>query len=156
MATAKKSAGILAYRFSDNGIEVLLGHPGGPLFKRKDVGVWSIPKGEFAADEAPFEAAKREFFEEIGTHITVTDFIELAPIVQRGGKMVYAWAANFNVDIENFECNNFSMEWPPKSGQFKEFPELDKIAWLSLAIAREKINVRQSSFLDELVEKLKL
>ena len=129
-------------------LEVFLVHPGGPFFKNKDIGSWSIPKGEFETEQ-PLAAARREFREETGTDLE-GPFTELHPIKQKSGKMVYAWATEGNVDESNLTCNTFSLEWPPKSGKFKEFPEIDKGAWFSIPEAKEKILAAQVPLLEEL------
>jgi predicted NUDIX family NTP pyrophosphohydrolase len=151
---AKQSAGILLYKTSETGIEVLLVHPGGPFWAKKDVGVWSIPKGEFAEGEEPFAAAKREFAEELGRAAPAGEFIELGTAKQPSGKIIYAWALAADFDAGAAKSNTFSMEWPPKSGQQQEFPEADKAAWFSLAIAQTKIVKGQLSLLETLASKL--
>jgi predicted NUDIX family NTP pyrophosphohydrolase len=150
----KQSAGILAYRQRDNELEVLLVHPGGPFFARKDMGAWSIPKGEFTNDESPLQAARREFKEETGYDVEGT-FIELTPVKLKSGKLVYAWAVAYNIDATQIVCNTFSLEWPPKSGKMKEFPEVDKAEWFTTAVAKEKINEAQIKLIDELISKVK-
>jgi len=146
----KKSAGILVYRIKSGLPEVVLVHPGGPYFAKKDIGSWSIPKGEFTEDEAPLDAAKREFLEETGIELHGT-FTELSPIVQKGGKTVFAWAIEQDIDVSEFKSNTFKLEWPPKSGQYKEFPEIDKVEWFAIHTARQKINSGQIDLLDQLV-----
>lgn len=150
---AKTSAGILVYRWHKNGLELLLVHPGGPFFARKDKGAWTIPKGELAEDESPLAAAKREFREELGLQIS-GDPIPLAPVTQKGGKKVLAWAIKQDIDISSYQSNTFQMEWPPASGKLQEFPEVDKAEWFSVDIAKEKINPAQVAFIEELLEKL--
>jgi predicted NUDIX family NTP pyrophosphohydrolase len=147
----KKSAGILLYRINDF-LEVLLVHPGGPFFKNKDAGVWSIPKGEFNGEDS-LDCAKREFEEETGSKID-GNFIELQPVTQKGGKVVYCWAVEGNIDEQRITSNTFQLEWPPNSGQFKAFPEVDKAAWLTLSAAKEKINPMQFNFIEQLIGKL--
>jgi predicted NUDIX family NTP pyrophosphohydrolase len=144
-----KSAGILLYRKNDGIPEVLLVHPGGPFWKNKDLGVWSIPKGEFIDPEPPMEAAIRELFEETGIVISGTVF-ELTPVKQAGGKLVFAWAVEQDADVSKISSNFFEMEWPPKSGQVKSFPEIDKANWFKISAARLKINSGQLPFLHEL------
>jgi len=144
----KTSAGLLLYRRRDF-IEVFLVHPGGPLWAKKDAGAWSLPKGEFDAGEDPLEAAKREFLEETGTAID-GDFVALSPVVQRSGKTVFAWAIEAELDPSQLKSNSFSMEWPPRSGRFAEFPEVDRAAWFDLPEARNRILDGQVSFLDQL------
>ncbi|MGV3656314.1 MAG: NUDIX domain-containing protein, partial [Chitinophagaceae bacterium] len=149
----RQSAGILLYRIFNSELQVLLVHYGGPFWKDKDEGSWSIPKGEYAEPEMPLQAAVREFGEETGTQVQ-GPFIPLEPIVQKGGKQVHAWAAAGNLDADNIVCNTFSMQWPPKSGQWQSFPEVDKAAWYSIEEATIKINPAQVPFLDQLVKKL--
>lgn len=146
----KNSAGILLYRFNNKALEVLLVHPGGPFFTKKDSGAWSIPKGEFLDDENPLDAAKREFKEEIGVDVPGTDFIELSSIEQKNNKTVYAWAFQGDLDTSIIKSNTFELEWPPKSGKMRSFPEIDKGEWFTITSAKEKINVRQVPLLDEL------
>lgn len=149
---AKKSAGILLYRVRKK-IEVLLVHPGGPFFIKKDAGAWSIPKGEPGEDEDPLVAAKREFKEETG-HAVKGNFIELSPIKQAGGKIVHCWAVEGDIDETKIESNLFELEWPPKSGKKKEFPEVDKAAWFTIEEAKVKINPKQAALIEELAQKL--
>ena len=144
----RKSAGLLMYRRRDRQVEVLLIHPGGPFWARKDEGAWCIPKGDFT-DEEPLEAARREFQEETGFPVT-GDFHRLAPIKQAGGKMVYAWAVAGDCDAGMIRSNTFTMEWPPHSGQQKSYPEADRAAWFSLPQARAKILKSQQPLLEEL------
>jgi predicted NUDIX family NTP pyrophosphohydrolase len=148
---SKKSAGILLYRIREGKVEVLLAHPGGPLWITKDDGYWSIPKGEFTDDEEPFEAAKREFYEETGALIS-GEFIPLIPIIQKSGKVVYGFAVEGDFDLSQFKSNTFKMEWPPSSGRVQEYPEIDRVEWFDPERAGEKINSSQHSFLDELKE----
>ena len=150
---SKKSAGILLYRFHTNLPEVLLVHPGGPFWARQDLGSWSIPKGEFENDENAFEAAKRELEEETGLRVT-GDFIELNPVKQKSGKMVYAWAVEGNIIPEEIISNNFEIEWPPKSGMKKTFPEIDQATWFTLEAAKIKILEAQIPLISELEAKL--
>jgi|SRR5665647_583725 len=145
----KKSAGILLYHFQNNIAEVLLVHPGGPLWAKKDIGAWSISKGEFEDNENPLDAAKREVKEETGI-IVEGDFIELTPVKLKSGKLVYAWAVEGNFITSEIKSNTFEMEWPPKSGQKKSFPEVDKAAWFNLNEAKEKINIGQVPLIEEL------
>ena len=150
---AKRSAGILLYRFVDNRLELFLIHPGGPFFRNKDAGSWSIPKGEFLAGEDPLDAAKREFLEETGQQVE-GKFIPLLPIVQKGGKTVYAWAVEGQINHETITSNLFEMEWPPKSGSKQSFPEVDKAAWFDMDTARIKINQAQMDLVNELASKM--
>jgi predicted NUDIX family NTP pyrophosphohydrolase len=150
---SKKSAGLLIFRETVAGVEVLLVHPGGPFWARKDDGSWSIPKGEFADDEEPLAAAKREFEEEMGTP-PVGDFIPLDPVRQPSGKLVLAWAVRSDFDPSSLRSNTFSMEWPPKSGRQQEFPEVDRAAWFEVESARPKILKGQVPFLDQLLDRI--
>jgi predicted NUDIX family NTP pyrophosphohydrolase len=145
----KTSAGILLYRRRGDVLEVFLVHPGGPFWAKKDRGAWSLPKGELTEGEDPLEAAKREFTEETGFAID-GDFRELQPLRQPSGKTILAWAVEGDCDPEQLRSNTFEMEWPPKSGQRRAFPEVDRAAWLSLAEARERIIAGQVGFLEEL------
>lgn len=149
----KKSAGILLYRKAGRPIEVFLVHPGGPFWAKKDDGAWSIPKGEFAEGEDPLPAAKREFQEETGFALDGV-FEVLDPVTQPGGKIVYAWLVPGDLDASAIRSNNFSLEWPPRSGKTREFPEVDRAEWFSLAQARNKILKGQLPLLDQLREKL--
>ncbi len=146
-----KSAGILLYR-QHAGTEVFLVHPGGPFFARKDAGSWTIPKGEYTADEEALAAACREFMEETGQAIK-GPFIALTPVQQKGGKLITAWAVEGDINADHIVSNSFELTWPPNSGKKKTFPEIDRAAWFTLAEARQKINERQAALLVEL-EKL--
>jgi predicted NUDIX family NTP pyrophosphohydrolase len=148
---SKQSAGILLYRRNNNGTEFYLVHPGGPFFAKKDAGAWSVPKGEFSENENPLDAAKREFLEETGKVID-GNFMGLSPIKQKGGKTVFAFAVEGDIDASKIISNTFEMEWPPKTGKKKEFPEVDKAGWFSLEEAKEKINAGQMALLDELMK----
>jgi predicted NUDIX family NTP pyrophosphohydrolase len=148
---SKKSAGLLPFHETDGILEVLLVHPGGPFWAKKDDGAWSIPKGEFADGEEPLAAAQREFAEECGV-AAEGGFIPLAPVRQAGGKLVYAWAVRLEFDPATLRSNTFSMEWPPKSGKQREFPEVDRAAWFPLDAARAKILKGQLPLLDQLRE----
>jgi predicted NUDIX family NTP pyrophosphohydrolase len=150
----KQSAGILLYRIRNKTLELFLVHPGGPFFAKKDHGAWSIPKGEFESDEEPLAAAKREFKEETGMELS-GGFIQLASVKQKSGKTVYAWAVEGDIDPEKIKSNNFEIEWPPKSGKMKTFPEIDKAAWFNLNEAFVKINSGQVPLIKELEVKLK-
>jgi predicted NUDIX family NTP pyrophosphohydrolase len=145
----KQSAGILLYRFRDSELGIFLVHPGGPFWAKKDAGAWSIPKGEFAADENPLAAAKREFAEETGCAID-GNFVELPPVKQPGGKLVYVWAVEGDCNAESIKSNLFTLEWPPRSGKRKEFPEVDRAGWFDLKLAKEKILKGQLVFLEQL------
>ena len=150
---SKKSAGLLLFRETAAGLEVLLVHPGGPFWAKKDDGSWSIPKGEFEDGEEPLAAAKREFEEEMGVP-AAGEFIPLKPLKQPSGKLVFAWAVRSDFDPSRLKSNMFSMEWPPKSGRQREFPEVDKAAWFGMETARRKILKGQESFLDQLLARL--
>ena len=141
------------YRFLNRELQVLLVHPGGPFFKNKDAGSWSIPKGEFEPGEEPLKAAIREFTEELGTS-PAGNFIPLSTIVQKGGKTVFAWMVEGDLDPASFTCNAFSMEWPPRSGKTQDFPEIDKAEWLSVPAAKKKILLSQVPLLEEVEEML--
>jgi len=149
----KKSAGILLYRFDNNLTEVLLVHPGGPFWAKKDLGAWSIPKGEFEPEENPLAAAKRELEEETGIKAE-GKFMELTPVKQRSGKLIYAWALQKDIDAADVKSNSFEIEWPPKSGKLKSFPEIDKAAWFDMDEARKKIIEAQTPLIRELEAKL--
>ncbi len=131
-------------------IEVLLVHPGGPLWARRDAGAWSIPKGEYGPDEDPLSAAHREFEEELGSRAPNGDAADLDGVCQRSGKLVRAWALAGDLDPSGVSSNTFELEWPPHSGRVQEFPEVDRASWFPLAAAREKINPAQIAFLDRL------
>ena len=145
----KLSAGLLMYRLSNSQLEVLLVHPGGPFWKNKDAGAWSIPKGEVDPGEDLLAAAQREFQEELGIHPT-GKFVPLYPVKQKNGKTVHAWAVLGDCDPAAIKSNTFTMEWPPKSGRQTEFPEVDRAQFFDLPIARKKINPAQAAFLDQL------
>ncbi|MEO7522534.1 MAG: NUDIX domain-containing protein [Ferruginibacter sp.] len=147
----KISAGILLFRINGEKPEVLLVHPGGPFWKNKDDGAWSIPKGEATESKELFDVAKREFFEELGFKVN-GEFIKLNPVVQKGGKAIYAWAVKGDFNEGNFVSNTFSIFWPPKSKELVEFPEVDKVQWFDLNNAREKLNPAQTDFIDQLVK----
>jgi len=145
----KESAGILVYRRKKPGLEVFLVHPGGPFWKNKDAGSWSIPKGEFTVDEDPLKAAIREFKEETGKSIN-GNFRELEPVTQKGGKTVYAWITESDFETRDIRSNLFEMQWPPGSGKLMKFPEIDKGEWFTIKQARFKINKGQVPLLDQL------
>ena len=150
----KRSAGLLLWRRGPAGVEVLLGHPGGPLFARKDDGVWTIPKGEYDATEEPLAAARREFGEEIGVLPPAGDVVPLGEVTQRGGKVVTVWAQEGDLDVAAVDSNLFAMQWPPRSGRTQEFPELDRAAWFGLDAARAKVFPSQLPFLERLAAQL--
>ncbi|MDI3562510.1 NUDIX domain-containing protein [Bradyrhizobium sp. Arg816] len=149
----KTSAGILLFRRTRDIIEVLLGHPGGPFWKKKDAGAWSIPKGLIAFGEEPLEAAQREFFEETG-HRPRGAFIALGASKQSGGKTVHVWASDDDWDPQKLKSNAFQMEWPPHSGEYQDFPELDRASWFAVHDARDRILKGQLVFLDRLEDAL--
>ena len=149
----KASAGLLLYRHAAGGLEVLLVHPGGPYWARKDIGAWSIPKGEIEPGEEALAAARREFEEETGASVEGT-FLLLPSVKLRSGKVVHAWAIEADFDAAGLRSNLFSMEWPPKSGQQREFPEADRAEWLSIDAARVKIHPGQAPLLDHLLARL--
>ena len=149
----KTSAGILMYRHAGDELEVFLVHPGGPFWAKKEAGSWSIPKGEYTSDEEPLAAARREFKEETGFDVE-GDFIPLAAIKQKGGKIVSAWAIEGSIDADAIQSNMFSMEWPPKSGRQTEFPEVDRAGWFSVDEARIKLNAGQVPLVDALCNHL--
>ena len=146
----KESAGILLYRRSGEDLEFFLVHPGGPFFARKQEGWWTVPKGELLPGELALQAAIREFKEETG-YSAEGNFTELQPIFQKGGKKVYCWATEGDIEITGVVSNTFEMEWPPRSGKMKLFPEIDKAGWFSYSEAITLINDRQVAFLDELL-----
>jgi predicted NUDIX family NTP pyrophosphohydrolase len=148
----KISAGLLMFRRRAEGLQVLLVHPGGPLWAKKDDGYWTIPKGEIDPGEEVLAAARREFEEETGGKAS-GEFIPLSPVTQKGGKIVHAWAVEGDMDTALIKSNLFSMEWPTKSGKWKEFPEIDRGEFFGLAEARGKIKAAQAPFLDELIAK---
>ena len=149
----KKSAGIILYRKKNNISEIMLAHPGGPFWAKKDAGVWSIPKGEFNDDEAPLAAAKREFEEELGKKVLAEKFIELAEIKSKSGKIVYAFAVEEDFDTTNIVSNVCLIDWPPRSGKKMEIPEIDKAEWFTIETAKKKIIGYQLPFIDELVKR---
>jgi predicted NUDIX family NTP pyrophosphohydrolase len=147
-----QSAGILLYRKINNKLQVFLVHPGGPFFKNKDLGAWSIPKGEFSEGEEALLAAKREFEEETGQPID-GNFIPLTSVKLKSGKTVYAWAVEGDINHETIFSNLFEMEWPPKSGKKQSFPEIDRAGWFEVGEAKLKINIAQAAFIEQLVLK---
>jgi predicted NUDIX family NTP pyrophosphohydrolase len=145
----EQSAGILAYRHTDGVLEVLLVHPGGPLWAKKDAGAWSVPKGLLAPGEDPLEAARREFAEETGFALD-GEFLPLGSLRQPSGKVVHVWAVAADVDVARLRSNLFELEWPPRSGKRQQFPEVDRAGWFPLLTAREKILKGQREFLERL------
>lgn len=153
---AKHSAGILLYRNTPHGYEVLIVHPGGPLWAKRDAGTWSMPKGECDEQEALLDAAKREFAEEVGAPPPGGDYRHLGDARQSSGKIVHAFTLKSDFNLERFKSNIFHMEWPPKSGKQQEFPENDKAAWVSLATARVKLVKGQVPLLEALAGQLRV
>ena len=143
------SAGIILYHFRGKTLEVFLVHPGGPYWRGKDAGAWSIPKGELEEGADALATAQREFQEETGSRLE-GQFIPLAPLKQPSGKLVYAWTVRGDIDASSIRSNTFALEWPPRSGQRQEFPEVDRGEWFSIAMAKSKILPGQRGFLDEL------
>ncbi len=149
----RNSAGILLYRKKNGVLRVFLIHPGGPFFAKKDAGAWSIPKGEIGEGEDPLAAGRREFEEETGCR-PEGRFIPLLPITQKGGKTVLAWAVEGDCDPGTIKSNTFTLEWPPKSGRMREFPEADRAGWFTIEEAKQKINPAQAALLEELPGKI--
>ncbi|HEX5702748.1 MAG TPA: NUDIX domain-containing protein [Pyrinomonadaceae bacterium] len=149
----KKSAGLLLYRHHEGSIEVLLVHPGGPFWRNKDEGAWTIPKGEFQ-DEVPLAAAQREFKEETGLAPPDGNYIPLTPIKQKNGKIVSAWAVEGDFDPATLNSNEFETEWPPRSGRMQKFPEVDRAEWFAPDVAKQKMLSGQGALVDELIGKL--
>ncbi|MFF3515312.1 NUDIX domain-containing protein [Streptomyces sp. NPDC002573] len=148
----RRSAGLLLFRRTDHGPEVLLGHMGGPFFARREEGAWTVPKGEYESGEPSWEAARREFREELGLPPPDGEAVPLGEVRQRGGKVVTAWALEADLDPASIVPGTFTMEWPPRSGRLQEFPELDRVEWFGLDRARELIVTAQAAFLDRLAE----
>lgn len=149
-APMRVSAGILLFRRGANGLEVLLAHPGGPFFDGRDRGHWTIPKGEPDPDEPLTEAAAREFSEETGLPMPDGVLIDLGSIIQKGGKVVHAWAVEGDIDASSAHSVTFEMEWPPRSGRFQAFPEIDRVEWFTAADARRRIKDTQAPLIDRL------
>lgn len=152
--TTRTSAGILLYRLVDGRLEVLLAHPGGPLFAARDEDVWSIPKGEPGDDEPLLDVAEREFAEETGYPVPDGPRLKLGSIVQKGGKVVHAWAVEGDLNPDLAISNSFEMEWPPRSGASRTFPEIDRVAWFDLDEARRHIKFAQIPLLERLETEL--
>ncbi|WP_369221473.1 NUDIX domain-containing protein [Streptomyces sp. R39] len=152
MTEPRRSAGLLLFRRTGAGLEVLLGHMGGPYFAKKDAGAWTVPKGEYEPAEPAWDAARREFQEELGLPPPDGAAIELGEVRQANGKIVTAWAVEADLDPATIAPGTFVMEWPPRSGRIQEFPELDRVAWLTADRAREVIVTAQAAFLDRLAE----
>ncbi|MFH0517708.1 NUDIX domain-containing protein [Streptomyces sp. M41] len=151
-ARAKHSAGLLLFRRTGDGLEVLLGHMGGPFFAKKDAGAWTVPKGEYEPDEPAWEAARREFREELGLAPPDGEAVALGEVRQSNGKIVTVWAVEADLDPATVVPGTFSMEWPPRSGRRREFPELDRVEWMGVDRAREVVVKAQAAFLDRLAE----
>jgi len=151
---AAQSAGLLLHRVREGKPEVLLVHPGGPFWKKRDEGAWSIPKGEIEPDETPIEVARREFREELGIDAPDGELIPLGSVRQAGGKVVHAWAARGDLDADAIQSMKFEIEWPPRSGRTQAFPEVDMAGWFDLEQARRKILDGQRTFIDRLEETL--
>jgi predicted NUDIX family NTP pyrophosphohydrolase len=154
IASTPRSAGLLLFRCAADAPEVLLVHPGGPFWARRDAGAWSIPKGEYGPGDDAFEAARREFEEELSSAPPDGEAVDLGEVKQKGGKLVCAWAIEGDLDATKIKSNTFSVEWPPRSGRFRSFPEVDRAGWFTLEAAREKINPAQAALLDRLAERL--
>jgi predicted NUDIX family NTP pyrophosphohydrolase len=155
---AKLSAGLLLYRFrgADNAVEVLIAHPGGPFWTRKDDGAWSIPKGEYAAGDDPWVAAQREFVEEVGLTPPDGPAIDVGALKQPSGKVVTVFAVHGDLDVAEAHSNTFELEWPRGSGVLRQFPEVDRVGWFPVALARAKLLTGQRPFLDRLMDLLGL
>ncbi|MGN6460232.1 MAG: NUDIX domain-containing protein [Pseudolabrys sp.] len=150
---AKESAGLMLWKRESGALRVLLVHLGGPFWAKRDAGAWTIPKGEFGADETPLAVARREFAEELGVSledVSTGEILPLGSVRQAGGKTVTGFAAQGDLDAAAIVSNTFELEWPPRSGRRRTFPEVDRAAWFSLAQARERINPAQAAFLDAL------
>jgi predicted NUDIX family NTP pyrophosphohydrolase len=150
----RRSAGVLLYRIGDGGLEVLVVHPGGPFWAKRDDGAWSIPKGEYTDDEDPRAAALREFEEELGTPPPDTDSIELGEVRQSGGKLVTAWALEGDLDAGAITSNTYKVQWPPRSGQWRSYPEVDRAGWFGPEAAKVKLLSAQAALVDRLVDEL--
>lgn len=150
----KRSAGLLLYRESAGVLEVLIGHPGGPFWARADDGAWSIPKGEYADGEDPWAVAQREFLEELGKPPPAGPRIDFTPVRQAGGKVITAYAVCADLDLEGSYSNTFTLEWPRGSGTLREYPEIDRVAWVPVAAARSKLVKGQRPLLDQLEDAL--
>ena len=150
----RTSAGVLLHRRSAAGVEVLIGHMGGPFWARKDDAAWSIPKGEHGPDEDPIAVARREFEEEMGSPVPASELVPLGQVRQSGGKVLTVWAAEGDLDAEATTSNTFELEWPPRSGRVQEFPEIDRAAWVTVEVARTKLVTGQVPLLDRLLAHL--
>jgi len=147
-----ESAGLLLYRHRDGTLEVLLVHPGGPFWQKRDDGAWSIPKGELAENQTGVDVARREFHEELGVPVPGGELTPLGAVRQAGGKIVHAWAVSGDLDVTQTISNTFELEWPPRSGRMQRFPEVDRAAWFDVDTARHKLLPAQRVFLDRLLE----
>jgi predicted NUDIX family NTP pyrophosphohydrolase len=145
-----QSAGLVLYRKRNGKVEVLLVHPGGPFWQKRDEGVWSIPKGEIDGSETGLDVARREFQEELGVPAPAGDVTALGTVQQKGGKVVHAWAIPGDLDVTRSTSNTFELEWPPRSGKMQRFPEVDRAAWFDLNEARRKLLAAQREFIDRL------
>jgi predicted NUDIX family NTP pyrophosphohydrolase len=154
MASKRRSAGILLFRRTGGDVEVLIGHMGGPLWARREEAAWSAPKGEYLDDEAPLDAARREFVEELGLAVPDVELTELGDVRQKSGKLVSIWAGESDLDLTGFAPGMFEMEWPRRSGHLQSFPEIDRVAWLGVDAARVALVAYQREFLDRLTAKL--
>jgi predicted NUDIX family NTP pyrophosphohydrolase len=152
---AKVSAGLLVYRLASAGPELLLVHPGGPFWAKKDAGAWFIPKGEIEAGEEPLAAAQREFREELGITPPSGEPRALGTVKNKGGKLIHAWALPGDLDLRDFRSNLFELEWPPRSGKTREFPEVDRAEYFAVERALEKMHVAERPFIERLLETLK-
>jgi len=150
----KLSAGLLLYRVIDGELEVLIGHPGGPFWARKDEGAWSIPKGEYTEGEDPWSVAQREFFEELGKEAPDGERLAFDPVKQPSGKVITAFAVRGDLDLDGTFSNTFEMEWPRGSGKLRDFPEIDRVGWFPVAAARSKLLKGQRPLLDRLMSAL--
>jgi predicted NUDIX family NTP pyrophosphohydrolase len=150
----KLSAGLLLYRITDGSVEVLIGHPGGPFWAKKDQGAWSIPKGEYTEDDDPWAAARREFEEELGKPPPDGPRIDFPPLKQPSGKIITAFAVRGDLDLEGTVSNTFALEWPKGSGNVREYPEIDRVDWFCVAAARSKLLKGQRPLLDRLMDVL--
>jgi predicted NUDIX family NTP pyrophosphohydrolase len=154
-ASPRRSAGLLLHRGGGDALEVLLVHPGGPFWAKRDAGAWSIPKGEYVSGEEPLAAARREFEEELGVSPPDAAALELGDVKQKSGKLVSAWALAGDLDVSEITSNTVEVQWPPRSGKMIEIPEVDRAEWFAVEVAREKINPAQAELLDRLVRALR-
>jgi predicted NUDIX family NTP pyrophosphohydrolase len=148
--SSKRSAGILLYRRRDEQVEVLLVHPGGPFWTKKDADAWFVPKGELEGEEEPLAAARREFREELGSEPPSGEPLALGSVKNKSGKLIYAWALAGELDTEAVQSNTFQLEWPPKSGELRTFPEVDRASFFSLEVAARKLHSAELPFLERL------